>query len=1296
MTQPNSEPQHNTQPENQTTAPKQPKKRRWLKYTAIGAALSAVGLIGGGYWLLTSHSGLQFAVTQLPKLAGVEIDAKTLNGTIWHGFSGEGIQVKTEAADTEIQDLKLQWQANQLWDKNLHINELAIGNIRIKSKSTPPEPDKPATKLPNSISLPFTVVAEKITIGEIINVIDDDKQPENVILRGIDARYVYNHKEHILQIQSLRNEWSKSHGHLYASTSSPFALEGVLLTNGQLDNVAVENIFNISGSLQQLGVESTLTGNGVSLYAHTQLRPFEAQLSRKIDKVVLEGNGVNPQAFDKTLPFANLTFKVEVHPNHNQADNIALTGNIDLRNDNPEPADKNGIPVQLLTGSFVVDNQNVVQLGGISAKLMRDGHLTLNGNLDTANKTLNLVANAHHIIAADILAQPLKGALNGQITAKNTFDQPNVQWQLNTGFADVSGSLNIVTDTALGQRTLLIKDAQIVPKNGGKMQLSGSYELFKDQKLEAKVISENFNPNQFYPTFPVGSVNGTIDANGLAGKQQFDAQMQFGKSQLSGAELSGSAKIGYLDKHLHQADADIRLGQNRILTQGAYGKKGDTLKLDINAPELNRFGFGVQGALIAKGTLTSIADDFTKLDAKLSGSARQFAMGDGLKVQNLDFNFIGSPDPQRPLDIMLKGNSILAGGTAIDTIDAALKGTLRRHNFRANGSLKIDGKPLALNTQADGGLNDKNQWLGQIGALDVSGALDLKLQNRMGLEVGTERVVLGAAHWQALSGSLNLERLVWDKQAGLSTKGSAQSLHLVQLHNFYTPPVEHNLVLSGDWDLNYTQNPTGYLNVRQQGGDIILNDARKTPLLLNNFVLNTQLSNRGILNKFSGNTRYGKAEGNFDILQTFGGDLAQAPVTGRVLVRSENLDTLRNFMPIGQTISGTLNGDVAISGRLNNPQFSGSITGQDLNYRNRDVGIILTDGTLQSSLEGQTWIVDALTFRRKDGTVSLAGKASYATDTPDVDAKVTFNHYQILDQPNRRLTISGTSDVIYTKDGITLTGNLQTDEGRFGFQDSSAPTLDDDVIVLGESQEEPSKPLPFNLNLVFDLNDKFYFSGQGLDVTLGGQLTLKAKPGTDIQGVGSVNVVKGQYKAYGQDLTIKKGVISFVGPLNSPNLNIRAERRGSPVGAGVEVLGNLDSPRVTLVADEPMSEKDKLSWLILNRASSGSSTDEAALATAAGAFLAGSLNDKIGLVDDFGLTSQQTRNAQTGEMNPAQQVLTFGKQLTQNLYLGYEAGLQTASQSVKLVYQLTRSFQAIARAGTQSSGGEVKYIKRFD
>ncbi len=49
------------------------------------------------------------------------------------------------------------------------------------------------------------------------------------------------------------------------------------------------------------------------------------------------------------------------------------------------------------------------------------------------------------------------------------------------------------------------------------------------------------------------------------------------------------------------------------------------------------------------------------------------------------------------------------------------------------------------------------------------------------------------------------------------------------------------------------------------------------------------------------------------------------------------------------------------------------------------------------------------------------------------------------------------------------------------------------------------------------------------------------------------------------------------------------------------------------------------------------------------------------------------------------------------MYLGYEYGIESASQSVKLMYQLTRAVQAIARVGSESIGvAKVKYSIRFD
>ena len=774
--------------------------------------------------------------------------------------------------------------------------------------------------------------------------------------------------------------------------------------------------------------------------------------------------------------------------------------------------------------------------------------------------------------------------------------------------------------------------------------------------------------------------------------------MQFGNSVLSGAVLSGNADVLYEKQHLARAAADIRLGRNRVKTDGSFGKAGDRLNLDINAPELDKFGFGLGGALTAKGFL---AGEPKSISADLSGSVRNLRVKQAVNIRELDFKAAASPDYSRPLNLQINGRELVIPGssgesTRIDAVNAAVSGTGMRHSIRSSGSMAMGGKNYKLDLEADGGLDKENRWKGTVGRLDLSGGFNLKLQNRMSLEAGAERVALGAAQWSAMGGRLNLNSFVWDKKNGLTSKGTAANLNVAELHSFFKMPVEHNLVLSADWDLAYSQNARGFLNVRQQSGDIVL-PYRKQALGLNGLTLQTRFQNGRIDNQINGKTRYGNIVGNVGISQQFGHSIMQAPISGNLKIDIPDLAALKNLMPVGQSISGTLNADTIISGRVGEPQLRGSLNGDNLYYVNRDLGVILDNGSLRSRLSGQQWQIQSLLFKRGNGNINLSGTVGWGGGVPAVDVNAVFDKYGILDKPRRRLTASGNTHFRYSyKNGIILGGSLKVDEGHFGFQKSGMPELDDDVVVLGEPKKETRDSVPFSMNIDLDLNDKVFFRGEGVDVTLGGRLKLTAQPKQDIQAVGTVAVVKGKYKAYGQDLNITKGTVSFVGPLSRPNLNIRAVRNLSPVGAGVEVLGNLENPRVTLVTNEPMSEKDKLSWLILNRASSGSDGDEAALTTAASAFLAGKINDRIGLVDDFGLTSKRSRNAQTGELNPAEQVLTVGKQLSSELYLGYEFGLTSASQTVKLVYQLTRTIQAIVRVGSQSSGGEIKYVIRFD
>src|SRR5207247_10720998 len=137
------------------------------------------------------------------------------------------------------------------------------------------------------------------------------------------------------------------------------------------------------------------------------------------------------------------------------------------------------------------------------------------------------------------------------------------------------------------------------------------------------------------------------------------------------------------------------------------------------------------------------------------------------------------------------------------------------------------------------------------------------------------------------------------------------------------------------------------------------------------------------------------------------------------------------------------------------------------------------------------------------------------------------------------------------------------------------------------------------------LGQQLHGRGHGLDSGLSGELRITS-PGGRMAVNGTVRASDGTYDAYGQKLTIDRGQLSFNGPVENPRLDIEATRPNTDVRVGVLVTGTALNPRVRLFSEPEMSEIDKLSWLVLGRASEGlGRTDTALLQRAALALLAG-------------------------------------------------------------------------------------------
>ena len=108
-------------------------------------------------------------------------------------------------------------------------------------------------------------------------------------------------------------------------------------------------------------------------------------------------------------------------------------------------------------------------------------------------------------------------------------------------------------------------------------------------------------------------------------------------------------------------------------------------------------------------------------------------------------------------------------------------------------------------------------------------------------------------------------------------------------------------------------------------------------------------------------------------------------------------------------------------------------------------------------------------------------------------------------------------------------------------------------------------------------SDKLTFSGFGLNAELAGRVHI----GDDLDTRGELNLNKGNFRGYGQRLTIRRARLLFAGPIDQPFLDIEAIRKVDNVVAGLRLTGSADQPRTEVFSEPAMSQEQALSYLVL-------------------------------------------------------------------------------------------------------------------
>lgn len=1271
--QQNPDPQQGQTPEPEAAATKaagKTRRRRWPWLLAILFS-TLLFVIASLAWLTASEQGFAQLWRAAERISKGQLQVGRSEGTLWHDFVLHDVRLQQGGQQTRLSRLALSWQPQALWQGRLQIAELALGDVLISGSSG--EPGQPP-QAPASLALPLDVQLDRFSLASLR--LAADKPP---LLQHLQLGYFYQQGQHALVLQQVDSPWGRLHASLALADRRPFALRGQLDYRGVLEGVATSGQLQLQQDLLQPALVGTVSALGLSAELKAGLAPFAPQALQRLRQLDVRLGGINPQALNPAWPKAELALGVQLTPKGSEQ----IEGGLSLINYQPGPADRAQLPLSLLFGDFHVAGERL-KLGGITAKL-GDGEVVLDGSLTAQKPALRLTLK--QLDSQQLAAGLPSHRINGELALAGSWSLPQLDAKLKN------------RDLALSGRVLRRDSQSWVAE---KLQLqTGAGSLLLDalwqplsQALQLKGELKNLNPAVLAPSLPQGNINGRLNTElSLQGQSSGKLDLQLSAGTLSGAPLGGQLQTRWQGMRVQGLQADLRLGGNRLQGSGSYGQPGDVLKLLLDAPNLALLGPAFAGR-IQGGLDVSGVPQRPQLKASLQ--ARDLRLPGALAAANLQLEAESGIQQDSPFRVQLNGRDIQQGELRLAQLTLQADGLRAAHKLALQAQATAAGKPLHVQLQLQGGLQaGQLAWQGELRQLQLGGLLPLQLLQPASLQLAADRVRLGAARWQALDTQWQLEDSGWQAGQGVYSRGRVNQLALAALRPWLDIPLKQDLVFAADWAIQPGQGwPQGQLNLQRSAGDVWLPiKGEQQALGLRELRLQLGSGPQAPFNALL-NSRYGQLQAEGRLGWGQGANIAATPLDGTVRLNLPDLALAQPWLNTGMNVQGRLQANLRLGGTLAAPLLDGSLSGQQLAFSERRNGIYLRDGQLQARFSGQQLLIDSLRFGK--GELSGSGRIGLNAAQPEVLLLFDFRRFTLLEKPGRRLLVSGRSQIEVKEQGITLGGELTVDEGRIDLPRLGSPKLSDDVIVLGrEVIDDGGNRWPLALDMTIRLGDSLRFAGNGLEAWLAGDVRLLAPRGGTLQARGQLRIERGRFKAYGQDLDISRGVVTFNGALDNPTLDVRATRRGSPVGAGVEVAGSVFNPVVRLVAEEPMSEKDRLSWLMLGRAAGPGEKDGAVAGAAAGGMLAGLINEQFGLFDDIGVGSRPASTSSSGVINPAEQVVTLGKQLTRELYVGYEFGLRSAEQALKVSYQLSRSLSLIGRAG-RNSDGELRYTLRFD
>lgn len=1279
-----------------------PARRRRLWPWLLGAIAVLLALppllVAGLAFSARDSAGLQRLAGWASHLSGDMLSIGGAQGDLLSRFTLTDIRVHTRYTDVDLSRLTLDWQPRALWQRELRIDTLALGALKLDLR---PSPDEPPSPPPASLTLPLGVSLQSFTLKSLA--LSSTAAP---VMSQLSLRLDSDGRRHRLVIDTLSTPWAQAHGEATLDGRKPFALTASLFALGQVP-APVEKLIDtrlaLTGSLTELHVGGAFAAGSASGSLVATLAPFATLPYQRVRQVQLGVDHLDLAEFLASAPHSLLTLAADITP---QPGKLRAAGRMALTNAQPGSLSAQRLPLSSAGLAFTIDAQSLqLQPSHIDAA---GGRITLGGGI--REQKLALDASLAGIDAAEVV-DSYHSAIDGTLSLRGTLSEPAMRAALQDGPRRLDMEMAL---SGIGAARQLRIPKIAFHEGNSRLDASGQLSLVDDQRFTARAAMAHLDLSRYSPAAPQTDLNARLNADGAITPLTLKLALDLLDSRLAGESLTGKGKLTWQDARLSDVDIGLLAAGNRLAAKGAFGRRGDVLDFRLDAPRLASFGKGFAGKAQGQGRLVGTLDA-PQVDAtlKADGVATPFGIG----VRHLDLSAKVARAAAAPLLLKLNAAGIEAAGQRIDSAMIDLDGSRQMHRLRAAVRGRIADQQLDATLALRGGLDDKAlRWRGRVEQLENRGVWRLALAAPAELDLAADQGHIGRLQIGVLDARLDLAETRWAPGGVIVSRGSATRVDVGQWLGKLPspPPVRTDLVLGADWDIRIAERLQGRFRIERSAGDLTVTDrdlARPIALALSAAHLEGELAGDRIQARATlRSTQFGQAD---------------LEATSRVPRRdgvwrwaemgmpdyhlSANMPSLKwasVFAGPTSTVDGRLALDLRASGSGKARRLSGSFDGAGLSYRDAELGVAARDGQFHVTLADRRLLLSGLEFTGGRGKMTGSGWLGFSErELSEGLLALQFEHFDALARPERNLTVSGGLQARLEPRGVVIDGKLNVDKGQMNIPKGDKPKLGDDVIVVGRTEAEARKrkTYPYFLDVMIDLGSRLKLSGRGLSASLGGAIRVRATPTEPLAATGSVRVTEGAYRAYGQDLSIDHGVVTFQGPIDNPGLDILAVRKGLAVEAGVQVSGTVNRPLVRLVSSPNVSDTEKLAWLVLGKPTlSGGSEDADVLFTAASVLLSDAdavpvqqqIANAVGL-DEISVSSRTTSSTtgstggfsyRGGESDSVTtQVVTLGKRLSDKLYLSYEQGLADATQTVKLTYQLSRRWSAVARAGDDNA-----------